>query len=153
MKIHLKIIVLVTLFFTTVNGINAQVPSNAHKDSLNSVLSKYYDLNLKIFQTNSKVDDINDLFNLFTDDFTYVHPNYGGTYTREDLYNGYVRVQKNGKKTIVDIKVENKIVGLNAVTVERRYIEKKANEITEGDAQMTFFEFKNGKIFRIFECW
>lgn len=36
------------------------------------------------------------VFTLFTDDFTYVHPNYGGVYTREDLYNGYKRNLKDG---------------------------------------------------------
>ena len=29
-------------------------------------------------------------FELFTDDFTNIHPKHGGTYTHEELYNGYV---------------------------------------------------------------
>jgi ketosteroid isomerase-like protein len=133
----------------------AQDATKAHKDSLNIVVDKYYDLNLKIFQANSTVEDIDKTFDLFTDDFTYVHPKYGGTYTREDLYNGYVRNQKNGgyNGKIIDIKIENKIIGLNAVVVEKRFVENKDGRNKDGKPEMTLFEFREGKISRIFEYW
>jgi ketosteroid isomerase-like protein len=132
-----------------------QEATQGHKDSLNAVVQEYYDLNLKIFQSYSEVSDINKVFELFTDDFTYVHPKYGGTYTRKVLYDGYVRNQKNGgyDGTVVDMKIENKIVGLNAVVVQKRFVNKGENGTTEGELQMTLFEFREGKISKIFEYW
>lgn len=150
-----KIIAVFLVLLLVTNSSNAQEINTAHKDSLNAVIEKYYELNLKIFQANSQVEDIDTVFELFTDDFTYVHPKYGGTYTREDLYNGYTRNQKNGgyDGSVVDIKISNKIFGLNAVVVERKFVNKKDGEIEEGKPQMTLFEFKKGKIIRIFEYW
>lgn len=155
MKTHLKILFSILLLFSLTNQIVAQDASKAHKDSLDTVVKKYYDLNLKIFQKNSTIEDIDRAFELFTDDFEYVHPKYGGTYTRQDLYNGYVRNQKKGgyDGKITDIKIVNKIIGLNAVVVEKRFVKKKDDGIKVGDSEMTLFEFKNGKISRIFEYW
>ena len=155
MKTHLKKLVAISLIVLTTNQIHAQDAMKAHKDSLNSVVTKYYDLNLKIFQANSSIEDINSTFELFTDDFTYIHPKYGGTYTREDLYNGYVQNQKNGgyNGTVTDIKIINKIIGLNAVVVQKRFVKKKDDGVKDGEPEMTLFEFKDGKIFRIFEYW
>ncbi|ULC58376.1 nuclear transport factor 2 family protein [Flaviramulus sp. BrNp1-15] len=155
MKTHLKILVSIFLFLLSINQIFAQDATKAHKDSLETIIKKYYDLNLKIFQVNSKVEDIDRTFKLFTDDFTYIHPKYGGLYTREDLYNGYVRNQKNGgyDGNITDIKIINKIVGLNAVVVQKCFVEKKDDKMQDGEPEMTLFEFRNGKISRIFEYW
>ncbi len=155
MKTYLKLLASIFLIILTANQVMAQDATKAHKDSLNIVVDKYYDLNLKIFQANSTVEDIDKTFDLFTDDFTYVHPKYGGTYTREDLYNGYVRNQKNGgyNGKIIDIKIENKIIGLNAVVVEKRFVENKDGRNKDGKPEMTLFEFREGKISRIFEYW
>lgn len=123
-----------------------------HKDSLNVLINKYYELNLKVFQANSKPKDIDKIFELFTDDFTYIHPKYGGLYTRDVLYKGYIRNQKNGgyDGNVLDIRIDNKIIGLNAVVVARSY--KRKNSGFE-NSKMTLFEFKNGKISKIFEYW
>ena len=155
MRICLKLFVSILPIFLSTNQIIAQDATKAHKDSLAAMVTKYYDLNLKIFQANSTVQDIDKAFELFTDDFTYVHPKYGGTYTREDLYNGYVRNQKNGgyDGTVTDFKIENKIIGLNAVVVEKKFVEKKDGKIMDVAPEMTLFEFRDGKISRIFEYW
>jgi hypothetical protein len=118
-------------------------------------LDQYYRLNLKVFQTDSTPKDVDNIFELFTEDFTYVHPQYGGVYSREDLYNGYKRNQEKGgyDGSVVDIRVENKIVGLNAIAVSKRFIKKEEDKIAEGEAQMALFEFKDGKISRIYEYW
>ena len=47
---------------------------------LETIVKKSYDVNLKLFQAYSTVEDIDNTFELFTDDFTYVHPKYGGVY-------------------------------------------------------------------------
>ena len=153
-KLTTLLVSILSVLFLVNRGI-AQEASQAHKDSLNTVIDQYYNLNLKVFQSNSTIEDINNIFELYTDDFTYVHPKYGGTYTRQNLYDGYVRNQKNGgyDGRITDIKIINKIVGLNAVVVEKKFIKKENNEIVEGESQMTLFEFRDGKISGIFEYW
>jgi ketosteroid isomerase-like protein len=155
MKIHMKILVSLFLVLLVANQIIAQDATKAHKDSLETIVQKYYDLNLKIFQANSTIEDIDKTFELFTKDFTYVHPKYGGIYTREDLYNGYVRNQKNGgyDGKVTDIKILNKIVGLNAVVVQKSFMEKKDGKTKVGEPEMTLFEFRDGKISRVFEYW
>ena len=155
MKSYLKILFAIFLVVLTTYQLSAQEATKAHKDSLNAVITKYYDLNLIVSQANSSIEDINNIFELFTDDFTYVHPKYGGTYTREDLYNGYVRNQKNGSYdgSVMDIKMINKIIGLNAVVVQKRFVKNKEGGIKDGEPEMTLFEFKDGKISRIFEYW
>tara|TARA_R110002050_G_scaffold18755_7_gene54480 strand:+ start:44915 stop:45382 length:468 start_codon:yes stop_codon:yes gene_type:complete len=155
MKKHLKILVFTFLLLFTTHEIIAQNATKTHKDSLETTINKYYDLNLKIFQKNSTIENIDSAFNLFTDDFEYVHPKYGGIYTREDLYNGYVRNLKNGgyDGKVVEIKIINKIIGLNAVVVQKRFVKKVEDGIQDGELEMTLFEFKNGKISRIFEYW
>lgn len=126
-----------------------------HQDSLNSVIGEYYRLNVKIFQSRSTQADIDSLFSLFSEDFTYLHPKYGGTYSRQDLYDGYLNNQKNGRYNgrVADIKVINRISGLNAVSVEKRFVTRKEDELSEGESQMTLFEFRDGKIYRIHEFW
>lgn len=135
--------------------VNAQNATMSHADSLNRTLEVYYDLNKIIFQANSKPEDIDSLFSYFTDDFTYVHPKYGGVYTREDLYNGYLNNQAKGNYdgSVVGFRITNKIVGLNAITVSRQYLRRENNTIKEGENQMTLFEFREGKISRIYEYW
>src|SRR5690606_17068706 len=104
-------------------------------------------------KANSTVDDIDNTFELFTDDFTYVHPKYGGIYTREDLYNGYVRNLKNGRYDgeVTNIKIINKIIGLNAVVVQKCFVKNIDNKKKEGEPEMTLFEFRDGKISGIIE--
>ncbi|WP_420551709.1 nuclear transport factor 2 family protein [Tenacibaculum aiptasiae] len=143
------------LILWTLNQAIAQNATKTHKDSLNTIIQKYYDLNLKVFQANSKIEDVNKIFELFSDDFTYIHPKYGGTYTREDLYNGYVRNQKNGgyRGEETAVKIVNKIIGLNAAVIQRSYVINKNGKLKDEEPKMTLFEFKKGKIFRIFEYW
>ncbi|WP_421807530.1 nuclear transport factor 2 family protein [Flagellimonas sp.] len=152
----LKYILGILLLSITFNQINAQDSSKVLQSVASTyVLDQYYKLNLKVFQADSTPEDVDNIFELFTNDFTYVHPQYGGVYTREDLYNGYMRNQKNGgyDGSVVDIQVENKIVGLNAIAVSKRFIKKEDGKIVAGEAQMALFEFKKGKIFRIYEYW
>ncbi len=155
MKAYRKLLIVTCLILSGTKQSSGQDATKAHKDSLETIVKKYYDLNLKIFQVNSTVEDIDKTFELFTDDFTYIHPKYGGEYSREDLYNGYVRNQKNGgyDGKVTDIKILNKIVGLNAVVVEKSFVEKKEGKIKDGEPEMTLFEFRDGKISRIFEYW
>ena len=156
MSRHLRYSFLLIFISLSALKTQAQEVHPIPKDTLVKLVENYYALNLKIFQANSTVEDIDKVFNLFSPDFTYIHPKYGGLYSRQTLYNGYVRNQKNGgyDGSVVDIKVVNMIVGLNAVTTEKKFINKNEDgSISNGDLEMTLFEFKNGKIFKIFEYW
>lgn len=119
------------------------------------LISAYYAQNLKIFQAYSTIADIDILFNIFTEDFTYTHMGYGGLYTREELYQGYLRNQQNGEYNgdVTDVQITEKMSGRGAMVVKRRYITLEAGEWVAGDAQMTLFEFRDGKISRIVEYW
>lgn len=153
-NITLLVLVLGGIFF--VNTVNAQSKiSQAHKDSLDHIVKIYYDLNLVIFREKSTIEDIDSVFTLFTDDFTYVHPNYGGVYTRKDLYKGYKKNLEEGgyDGQIVDVIIEQKITGFNAIAVSRRYLKLVDKNTSVGESQMTLFEFEQGKIRRIFEYW
>lgn len=63
--------VIITLFFSGFHFAQAPKSNLTHKDSLNNVMNQYYELNLKVFQQNSTLKDIHNIFELFTDDFTY----------------------------------------------------------------------------------
>jgi len=129
--------------FFLIGKIDAQEIKMTHKNSLNVVLEKYYELNLKVFQLGSNIDDIDNIFSLFTEEFTYVHPKYGGVYTRENLYIGYKRNQEKGfyNGKVIDIQIMNKIVGLNAIAVNKRFIKKENDKTVEGEINMTLIEF------------
>ena len=143
------------LFFLNVD-VKSQAITDAHKDSIRNVVEQYYSLSLKVYQQNSTRDDIDNLFSLFTDDFVYVHPKYGGEYSREDIYEGYINNQKNGSYngSITDVKIKVMITGLNALATDRVYLRKsESGKLEEVDPGMTLFEFKDGKISKIFEYW
>ena len=149
MKLNSFLLLLVCIMVC--GAARAQEATLQHKDSLNTIVDEYYRLNVKVFQTGSTVADIDEIFSLFTDDFEYIHPKYGGTYSRQDLYNGYVRNQKNGgyDGSVTDVKVLRRIAGLNAVVTEKVFITTEGNETP----QMALFEFRDGKISRIKEYW
>lgn len=148
---------LISVFFMLfiIGNIDAQKLKMTPKDSLNTVLEKYYELNLKVFQAGSTLEDIDAIFNLFTDEFTYVHPKYGGVYTRQDLYNGYKRNLEKGSynSRVIDIKISNRIIGLKAATVNKSFIKNEDHQIKEGKEQMSLFEFRDGRISKIVEYW
>lgn len=152
---NLRFLLMLTLLILGSGTTWAQEATAAHKDSLNRIVDQYYDLNVKVFQANSSAEDIDRIFDLFTEDFEYIHPKYGGTYSRKDLYDGYVNNRENGAYdgSISEIRVVNRITGLRAVAIEKRFITKKDGKLQEGAVEMTLFEFRNGKIARIREYW
>lgn len=133
-----------------------QDATSAHKDSLRHVVDLYYAIHLDIFKQNSTKKDVDKLFDLFTEDFVYVHLKYGGEYSRMNLYEGYLNNQRKGNYdgSIVDVKIKNSIIGLNGMVTERAYIKKiKSGELKEIDSGMTLFEFRDGRICKIVEYW
>lgn len=152
----MKFFVTVSLLFFLNIDVMSQELTTAHQDSIRRIVEQYYSLNLKIYQQNSTKADIDNLFGLFTDDFVYVHPKYGGEYSRKDNYEGYINNQKNGhyNGSIADVKIKNMIIGLNALVTDRIFLRRvESGEFEEVDPGMTLFEFRDGKISKIFEYW
>ncbi|MCF2855977.1 hypothetical protein L1286_00710 [Pseudoalteromonas sp. SMS1] len=104
----------------------------------------------KILMKDSKVSDVDNLFNNFTSDFKYVHEAYGGTYEKTHLYNNYVRFLKAGDYTYTQdrYKIISMIAGHNAVSVERQQIHDGKQE-----RHLTVFEFKGEQVSKIIEYW
>ncbi|CAM1343210.1 nuclear transport factor 2 family protein [Tenacibaculum aestuarii] len=108
-----------------------------------------------MFQAGSTVKDVDNAFNLFTDDFTYTHSKFNGFYTRESLYKSALRNLNEGNYDgrVTGFKIESKMIGLKAAAVQKRFVEKKDGMIVESKLQMTLFKFRNGKIYCIEEYW
>lgn len=73
---------------------------------------------------------------------------------REDLHNEYVQNQKNGgyDGRVTEVKILHKIIGLNAVVIQKSFVEKRRQN-RRCRTINTLFEFRDGKISRIFEYW
>ena len=95
MKTAIATVYLLYLGFLGVQ--NERNPNFDEKSKQKELLNQYYQLNLKIFRKGSDMKDVESLFQLFTEDFTYTHQEYGGVYTKEDLYNGYRRNLESGE--------------------------------------------------------
>ena len=156
MKTSITLLVFTLIFAFAIQKSFCQELTREHQDSLKSIVDFYFEQSIKIYQKDSEPEDIDELFNQFTDDFVYVHPKYGGEYSRQDLYEGYHYNQENGgyNGSVSGYKINNTIIGLNGVAVERVFIKKEEDGSTyEVDHGMTLFEFKDGKIQRIKEYW
>lgn len=105
---------------------NERNTNSDEKSKQKELINQYYQLNLKIFSRGSDMKDVEALFQLFTEDFTYVHKEYGGVYTREELYNGYCRNLESGEYdgSIYDIRVFSLISGKDAIAVSKRFLSK-----------------------------
>lgn len=95
----------------------------------------------------STAADVDRLFANYADDFTYVHEAYGGTYTRQQLYENTLRNLEAGRYTLDEDRytILRTIAGRNAIAVERRE--------RGGAIHLTVFEFAGTKVSRIVEYW
>ncbi|CAH9054753.1 hypothetical protein PSECIP111951_02055 [Pseudoalteromonas holothuriae] len=136
------------ILFTVVVQANEVESLNAKQ--LEQQVQVINELQNVILMKDSKVADVDALFAHFTDNFEYIHEVYGGTYTKEHLYNNYVKFLKAGRyqNTSPRYKITNMIVGHDAVSVERE-------QVYEGQIEkhLTVFEFKHNKVAKIIEYW
>ncbi|AWF79687.1 hypothetical protein BTJ40_01935 [Microbulbifer sp. A4B17] len=73
------------------------ISSELTKEELEKKAALINDLQNKVLMKGSTINDIDTLFSHYTDDFTYTHEVYGGTYTREHLYNNSIKYLKEGE--------------------------------------------------------
>lgn len=148
-------IALAIAYILCLGGKVERIPGADKKTKEEELLHEYYQLNLKIFREDSDIKDVDRLFQLFSNDFTYVHENYGGVYSREDLYKGYIRNLNQGDYdgSIYDIQVFLIISGKDALAVSKRFVSQENPAPQLDDGEMAVFEFKDGQISRITEYW
>ncbi len=143
------------IFMLSASIVSAQEKPDAK--TLKCIVEYYHTLKTKIYQTDSTQKDIDKVFELFSEDLTYVHPKYGGTYSREVLYNGYVNNLKKGRYNgrVQKIRINKIIVGLDAVVVETQDVLKdpETGKVKLDLEHMTLFEFEGMKIKKIYEYW
>lgn len=118
------------------------------EEKIKSLIASVTEASNRMMMNGSKVEDVDAMFAMYTDDFVYIHEVYGGTYTRELLYGNSVRNVKAGRYKFTEPRYQllNVIPGLNAAAVERR-------ETKTGKSHLAVFEFKGEKISKITEYW
>lgn len=119
-------------------------------DELKARVVEVTDAQNKVMMQGSTAADLDQLFSLYTEDFSYIHEAYGGTYTREELYGNTVRLLQRGiyNKTEPRYTLVSTIPGYNSIAVERQ-------ETHEGITarHLAVFEFHGPKVSRIIEYW
>ncbi len=119
-------------------------------DALRQKVIEITDAQNKVMLRGATEADVARLFSLYTDDFTYLHEAYGGSYTREELHGNTVRLLKRGiyDRTTPRYVLISTIPGHNSIAVER--------EETHGGVtarHLAVFEFRGSKVSRIIEYW
>lgn len=105
------------------------------------------ELQNKVLMADSTKQDIDSLFAQYTDDFTYVHEVYGGTYSRAGLYKNTVKFHGQGDYQFQQPRYQiiQMMTGLNAIAVTRKQF--------DGEIHLSVFEFDGEKVKRIIEYW
>lgn len=121
---------------------------NLPAEQIKVLVSAVNDASNRMMLRGSKVEDVDSLFSMYTDDFVYIHEVYGGLYTREKLYNNAVNNMKAGRYNLAEerYKVLSVMTGLNAAAVERL-------EVKSGKIHLSVFEFNGDKVSKIVEYW
>ena len=146
MKTYIVLLCLVFAPVLSAENVTTDLPA----EQLKQLVVDINDLQNKVLLQNSTPADLDMLFSRYTDDFEYIHEVYGGTYTRQHLYNNYASRIKDGKYTRTDARylVVSLIAGHNAVAVERQQVYQGVTS-----NHLTVFEFRADKVSRIIEYW
>ena len=103
----------------------------------------------QVFSQGSTQQDLDALYAMYTDNFIYEHPKYGGVYSRGVLYNNSLKYINDGKYDgTYQQQITNTILGENAATIA--WIVPSDPDKKEN---MTLIEFKGNKIIYIKEYW
>jgi len=136
------------LMFSLSILVSAQEKQDVSGRQVEELIEKINHAQNKVMMRNSTPQDIEALFAMYSDDFTYVHAAYGGVYSRETLLGNTLRIQKAGRYNLDEgrYKILRVITGLNGAAIERQ--EHKSEKI-----HLSVFEFKDGKVSKITEYW
>ena len=129
---------------------HATVPPPLSSDELKAKVIEVTDAQNKVMMHGSTAADVDKLFSLYADDFTYIHEAYGGTYTKDELYGNTIRLLERGiyRKTEPRYTLVSTIPGYNGIAVERQETHKGVTS-----KHLAVFEFRDGKVSKIIEYW
>ena len=110
------------------------------------IMSKVVEINRAqnvVLMKGSTKADLDQLFSLKTEDFTYIHEKYGGTYSRDTLYGNYLKRVKNGQYTFEHNRYEivHVLTGENTAAIQRL----QTNTEGEQALHLVVFEFDGDK--------
>lgn len=137
------------LFVTSLQAQQQPTQVVANQDTLAARVSLFNQLTNQVFAQGSTQNDLDNLYAMYTDDFLYEHPKYGGVYSRGVLYNNSLKHMAAGKYDgSYQQQITNTIVGENAATIAWVIP-------TDPDKKqhMTLIEFNADKIKFIKEYW
>lgn len=121
----------------------------ANQDTLAAHVLAFNHLTNQVFSPGSTQQDLDALFAMYTDDFLYEHPKYGGVYSRGILYNNSLKHIAAGKYDgTYQQKITNTIIGEAAATIAW-----VIPSDPEKKQHMTLIEFDGDKIKFIKEYW
>lgn len=117
-------------------------------DEIRQLVERVNHAQNRMMMRGSDAADVDALFDLYTEDFTYVHEVYGGVYTREELYANSVRYAQAGQYQFTEDRysILQVLPGLDAAAVQRL-------ESNSGNKHLAVFEFEGGKVSKIVEYW
>ncbi len=107
----------------------------------------------KLLMRGSTTSDADALFNMYSQEFIYVHEQYGGEYTKQQLYRNTVKYLKEGQYnyTTDRYKIVNIIPGRKSVAVQR--LQQASSQEDKAEYHLAVFEFEGLKVKRITEFW
>lgn len=119
-------------------------------DELKAKVIEVTDAQNKVMMLGSTVADVDKLFSLYADDFTYIHEAYGGAYTRDELYGNTIRLLERGIYSKAEPRyiLVSTMPGYNAIAVQRQETHKGVTS-----KHLAVFEFRDGKVSKIIEYW
>ena len=135
-------------------GLLSSLSSSAKTLTPEVIMSKVVEINraqnVVLLKGSTKVD-LDQLFSLKTEDFTYIHEKYGGTYSRDTLYGNYLKRVKNGQYTFEHNRYEivHVLTGENTAAIQRL----QTNTEGEQALHLVVFEFDGDKVSRMVEYW
>lgn len=144
---HMRVIAGIFAILCSLSA-TASEPTQPSPERIKEIVTLVNDASNRMMMRGSSASDVEALFELYAEDFVYVHTAYGGEYSRDQLYSNSLKNLNAGRYkletnryTIVQV-----IPGLNAAAVERV-------ETGSSKHHLSVFEFKDGKVSKITEYW
>lgn len=118
------------------------------ENDIRQLVERVNDAQNRMMMRGSGAAEVEAMFDLYTEDFTYVHEAYGGVYTRQALHGNSVRFAKAGEYQFTEdrYRILHILPGHDAAAVQRL-------ESNSGNRHLAVFEFKDGKVSKIVEYW
>lgn len=149
MKLILFLAMAATLFSSTFS--NASEQKALSTEVILAKVAVINDAQNQVLMKGSTRADLDYLFSLKTEDFSYVHEKYGGTYTRAHLYSNYLKGIEKGRYTFTHNRYEvtHILTGENSAAIQRL----QTNTEGEYEMHLVVFEFRGDKVSRMVEYW